>query len=202
VEAAREVALKLPKVCMLFAVNFNQGTTNMVRVTQSQQQQPLPQPPLQRQASQSDYDAMGIAIDDPLEPGRWVDLGDADALIGLYEKLDLFDKRVYTTKLRIREQLVQLSEGDAKTRRVRGLNRVAVLSMPDDSWDQSILREAWNSYPDLADEMLAISSLRVKMREYKKAVNTAGTPAFNTFRDMLTSANRGPTGTATVKIEK
>jgi hypothetical protein len=174
----------------------------MVRVTQSQQQLPLPQPPLQLQVSQSDYDTMGIAIDDPLEPGKWADLGDVDALIDLYEKLDQFDKRVYSTKLRIREQLVQLSEGDAKTRRVRGLNRVAVLTMPDDSWDQSILREAWNSYPDLADEMLAIASLRVKMREYKKAVNTAGTPAFATFRDMLTSANRGPTGTATVKIEK
>lgn len=138
----------------------------------------------------------------PLSPGEIVEVDDIDGLIDLYEELDAVDKKVYGAKLRIREALARLTEGDQKTRRVRGKRRKAKVEMPGPSWDQSILKECWNSYPDLAPEVMSISSLRVKLREFKKVVGTSGDDAFVNFRDMVTAANRGPVGTPTVKIEE
>jgi len=134
--------------------------------------------------------------------GEVIDIADTDSLLDCYERVDRADKFNYATKLRIRELLAEKTEGNAKTRRVAGRRRLAKVTMPDDSWDQSILREAWNSYPKFRDEYLAISSLRVQSREFKKLVNTAGPPDLTTFRDMLTRANRGPQGVPTISIEK
>ncbi len=153
-------------------------------------------------ASESDAVDAVTEIDNPLSPGEFVSVLDIDGLIDMYEQLDSADKRIYGAKLRIREALAGLTEGDAKTRRVKGKRRTAKITMPDDGWEQSILKEAWNSFPDYAEDVLAIAALRVKLREYKKLVNTSGDASFTTFRDMITNANRGPTGTPTVSIEE
>ena len=167
----------------------------MVRVSQSQQQPPAsrtPDPLLEQFAH----------IDHPLSPGEIVDCQDIDGLIDMYEELDHVDKQIYGTKLRIREALAKMTEGDAKTRRVRGQRRKAKVTMPSDSWEQSVLKEAWNSYPDFSKEVMSIASLRVRLREFKKLVHTSGNDSFNTFRDMVSSANNGPTGTPSITIEE
>lgn len=170
----------------------------MVKVQLSHKQQPLHPLPLHPDGP----DELDNSIYHPLHAGEFVEVDDIDGLIDMYEEIDAVDKKVYGAKLRIRTALANLTEGDAKTRRVKGTRRTAKITMPDDSWDQSILKEVWNSYPDYADDVLAIAALRVKLREFKKLVNTSGTDAFNQFRDMITDANRGPVGTPTVKVEE
>lgn len=138
--------------------------------------------------------------------GELVNNQDVDALIDAYERIDKHDKEVYAAKRAIKLALAALTTGDAKTRRVRGESgRHAVVSMPDDSWDQSKLKEAWNSYPKYREEFLAIAELRVKMREFKKTLSTASDDeAFLQFRRMLFAANKGPSPGATpaIKIEE
>lgn len=129
---------------------------------------------------------------------------DPDSLIDTYEELKTMSDRIYSVQVMIRRRLQEKTVGqtDAKTRRVAGNRRRAVLEMPSESWDQSILKEAWNSFPDLRDECLKISEIGVKLREYKKLVGTSGVAKLETFRDMVKAAQRPPSGVATVKIEK
>lgn len=145
------------------------------------------------------------SILDPIT-GELVDVNDADSLIDAYQRLDAHDKEVYAAKRAIKLAIAALTTGEAKTRRVRGESgRNAVVTMPDDSWDQSKLKEAWNSYPKFRDEFLAISELRVQMREFKKTLNTSSSDeAFSQFQKMLIAANKGPSPGATpsVKIEE
>jgi hypothetical protein len=133
--------------------------------------------------------------------GELVSVRDVDSLIDLYERCKIAGDRLYAVRQAAQRALHDLCEGDAKTRRVRGRRRQAKVETPSDGWDQSILKEAWNSFPALRDEVLKIDSIGVKLREFKKLVNTAGDDAFTTFRDMVSSANRGPSGTPAVTVE-
>jgi hypothetical protein len=145
-------------------------------------------------------------VSDVVSPidGQIVDGNDIDGLITLYERLDAHDKEVYAAKLHIRQLLQGMSEGDGstKTRRVRGKHRQAKIEMPDDSWDQSVLKEAFFAFPQFRDEFIRIDRLAPKMKEVKKLANMSGADDLRTFRDMLLAANRGPSGVATIKIEK
>lgn len=138
------------------------------------------------------------------DPGRkvYVDTTDVDGLIGLYERADAQYKKALDVRRQCAHALEVLTEGDARTRRVRGETREAQVVQPDDYWDQSMLFEAWNSYPKFRDEMLKIATLRVRLRIFKKAVNTSGPPDFEQFRNMVAAANKGPSGTPRIVIEK
>jgi hypothetical protein len=134
--------------------------------------------------------------------GRCADPADADELIDLLESLNEIDSKVYATKIAIREALAKLTEGDAKTRRVQGQRRKAVVEMPGEKFEQSILKSLWESHPKFAHQYLRIGTIDVQVREYRKIINTSSTEAdFTYFRDTLTGANRGQVGTPTVKIE-
>lgn len=144
--------------------------------------------------------SLSTHILDPIT-GELLDPADIDSLIDAYERIDARDKQHYAAKLAIRQALASRTEGDAKTRRVQGHRRKAIVEMPSDSWDQAKLKQIWELYPDLREQCLKIDSIGVKLREYKKLVNTSGTPEFQAFRDNVTAANKGQTGTPTVKIE-
>lgn len=133
---------------------------------------------------------------------KYISPEDPDELIDAFERMD----RYYREAARIRKELVlaiaALTEGDAKTRRVRGQRRRAKVTIASDSWDQSMLMEAWNSYPKFRDGVLKIASIRVGLREYKKIAGESGPKDFEMFRDMLTRANLGSTGTPRVTVEE
>lgn len=171
----------------------------MVRIplggTEPPRGQILPAPPESQQGEFDDFDLIC-----PIT-GEVVDKDDVDALISTYERSKRINDRCYAVMLEIRLLLAAKTEGDAKTRRVRGKTRAAKVEFPSDSWDQSLLKEAFHSFPQHRDSCLKIDSVGVQLREYKKLVNTSGTPDFNTFRDMVTKANRGQTGTPTVTVE-
>lgn len=145
-------------------------------------------------------DLPGLEIECPLT-GEIIEPNDVDGLIDCYERLKLKNDQIYAVLLKIRLALAAQTEGDAKTRRVQGRRRRAVVEMPSESWEQSILKEAFNSFPQYRDQVLKIDTIGVKLREYKKLVNTSGPPDLTTFRDMVARANRGQTGTPTVKVE-
>jgi hypothetical protein len=89
-----------------------------------------------------------------------------------------------------------------RTTRVRGERRRVKLEYPDDAWDQGQLKEAWHAYPQFRDEFLAIGSLKVKLREYKKLAHERGAEPYEAFKSMLAAANRGPQGQPKVTVEE
>lgn len=134
--------------------------------------------------------------------GECISLTDPDSLIDAYERISNFDAKCFAVKQQIRQALGNLTEGDAKTRRVQGKRRKAKVEFPGTKWDQSKLKEAWNSYPQLRDQVLKIDTIGVKSTEYKKLVNTAGAPEVETFRNIVTSAASESDALPTVKVEQ
>lgn len=116
-------------------------------------------------------------------------------------KQQLDDLKSYEDMLRRR--LGELAEGKTKTRRVRGKSHVGKIEMPDDGWDQTILKESWNSYPQFRDEFLKIATIGVKAVEFKKLREmSTDDAAFGSFKSMLEASVRPATGAPRVTMEK
>lgn len=142
-------------------------------------------------------------ITDPLT-GNVVAVGDIDGLADLFEKLVAVEDRIFLAKRDIKSALLAWTslEGiDTKTRRIRGTRRRIKLEMPGPGWEQSILKEAWNAYPVLRDELLRVEKIAVKLREFGKVSNEAGPADFQQFVAMVKSAERSPSGMPSVSVE-
>ena len=146
-----------------------------------------------------------IKSDEVVDPltGEVLNIEDVDALIDLYERVSNFDRRLYATKRRLAEIFWDSTKatGSLKTRRLRGKSRAVKLTAPRDGWHQDILREAWHAYPSLRDECLSIGSVNVSLRGLAKLLSTSGPKDFETFVGMVKSANKGPSGSPSVKVE-
>ena len=132
-----------------------------------------------------------------------VDLTDIDSLIHacVDAKQQLDDLRSFEDT--IRRKLGEFAKGEAKTRRVRGRTLRAKLEMPDEGWDQTILKEAWQSYEKFRDGYLGIGTISVKKREFNKlAEMSTDDPAFRQFKSMLEASVRPATGAPRVSLEK
>lgn len=129
---------------------------------------------------------------------------DVDQMIDAYQEMKAFGDRLYAAQIAIRQKLADITKGqtEAKTRRVQGRRRKAKIEMPSPGWDQSILKEAWNAYPQLRDQVLKIDTVGVKAREWKKLAETAGAPEVEMFRNMIKAAVKPPTGAPTITIEE
>lgn len=165
--------------------------------------EPLPLP----QAKVSAANALLENLEVPhviLPGGEIVELTDADAVIDAYDAIDKLDAQVYATKTRLKQALAEMTEGTAKTRRVAGKRRVAVVTMPDKSWDNGKLKEAYNSFPAIRDQYLRIDRVAVKAVEFNKTRNMAvvDNPPLETFLSMVASAENPPSGNPSVKVEK
>ena len=90
-----------------------------------------------------------------------------DELIDEYDRHATAEQAARLAKLAVVAQLANMAPmvDGCRTTRLRGHNRRVKIEWPDNSWDQSRLKEAWHAYPKLRDELLSISSLRVKLRE-------------------------------------
>jgi hypothetical protein len=149
----------------------------------------------------------GDIIGEIIDPttGVVVDVSNQDDLIDALENIEVELKKFHALKRRVSialTDLTTLSGVETKTRHVAGDRREVEITMPDDYYDQSKLREVWNSYPDMSRQYLRIEKLAVQRRNFKKAMATSGTPAFETFKKMIEQANMGPTGIPYVKIKK
>ena len=135
--------------------------------------------------------------------GSLIDLTDIDSLIrGCVDcKTLLDDLRCFEETLR--RTLGGFTQGEAKTRRVKGKTLQAKLEMADETWDQPVLKEAWESYPKIRDNYLKIGTISVKKVEFNKLANMAtDDPAFKQFSGMLKAALREPTGAPRVSLEE
>lgn len=135
--------------------------------------------------------------------GTLVNMDDIDSLIlaCVDAKQQLDDLRSFEDT--IRRKLGSLATGTTKTRRLKGKTLQAKLEMADDTWDQTILKEAYQSYPKFRDSYLGIGSVSVKLREFKKLPEmSTDDPAFGQFKGMLEGAVRPATGAPKVTIEK
>lgn len=138
-----------------------------------------------------------------LPTGDLVDLKNVDEVISKYQEVAEAAGKLYEAKKALSHALWAMTEeSDKKTRRVRGESRIVAVAQPSDYWDQSVLQEAWNAFPKFRDEAMKIATLRVKAREWKKIVSSKGPKSFETFKEMVNSANRGPSGTPRVTVEK
>jgi hypothetical protein len=127
-----------------------------------------------------------------------------DELIDSYQHYDDVEKEARNARVQIAAALAARSpqSGGCRTARVRGDRRRVKIEFPEDSWDQSRLKEAYYAYPQFRDEFLTIASIRVRLREYGKVVRESGPEAFETFKGMLVAANRGAKGLPRIVIEQ
>lgn len=135
--------------------------------------------------------------------GCIVNLDDIDSLI-----LGCDEAKKQMQELRMFEQLLReaawkKTAGSTKTRRLRGKKYQAKVEQGPRYPVGSILKEAYNSYPQFREQYLRIDSVKLQMREFAKLGGmTSDDPAFDNFRGMLVKAmENGSEGLATVSLE-
>lgn len=136
--------------------------------------------------------------------GEIVSLNDVDAMAETFARIDAMDKEIYAVKVRIRRRFGELAMGDKKTQRVQGKRKLVKVTMPDKLWDQGVLKELYNSFPDVRDDYLKIESIRVRLMEFKKLVNTSvvDNPPLDYFRKTLLAAERPANSPPSIIVEK
>lgn len=143
-----------------------------------------------------------LELTDPLT-GEIVDPKDVDQLAEALQRCSAELDRLHRWHWVLRKHIAEHApDSDTKTRRVRGRRYRLVLTYPDSCWDQSILKEAWNAYPQYRDQLLRIERIAVKKRELRKARNESGPPDWELFRKMILDAERPSNAPPTVKIEE
>jgi len=65
--------------------------------------------------------------------GEVLDLKDADVLISAFERVSAEAGKLWDLKRKIAQAIASLTEGEAKTRRLRGRTRAAKVEMPDEA---------------------------------------------------------------------
>lgn len=147
-------------------------------------------------------EAVNSELLDPVT-GECIDLSDPDAIIDAWEATSRALETLHSYKSALTKRLDEMAQaGDGKTKRLRGQRRQVKIVAADDSYNQSILKEAYHAYPAFRDEFLRIDSLALKLREWKKAVGTTGPADFESFKSLITSASRGPTHAPRIHIEE
>jgi hypothetical protein len=133
--------------------------------------------------------------------GEVVSATDADALIDAFEQVKLMHEELSEAKRNIAHAIAKLTEGEKKTRRVRGKRRRAKVEMPGTDFDQSVLKEAWHAFPERRDEVLKVATITVKLREWKKVKGETGPDDFETFKRMIAMSERPSRATPSITIE-
>jgi pimeloyl-CoA synthetase len=137
------------------------------------------------------------------ETGKRLDPDDVDALIDALEIVKRHLSKCFDHKRAIEDALfARVSKLKTKTRRVKGDRRQARIEMPDKPQDRARLKKIVEKFKIIWPQLIRISAYSVKMREYKKAVNTEGSEVWNEYRDAVKSAILEPTAKPKVIIEE
>lgn len=153
------------------------------------------------QAATETPSAEPAEILDPLT-GELVSVDDVDSVIDLLESLKRMEDAVRDAKVQVTRALAAKAPHEKKTERVAGQRRVAKIEHPGKSWDNSKLKEAWNSYPKFRDQYLRIAAIDPQLREVDKLRGTSGPADLESFKSMVLSAEREPTASPRISIEK
>ena len=124
--------------------------------------------------------------------GSVIDTDDIDSLLNACDVVaqDVADLKQFHNELR--EIAWSKTSGTNKTRHLVGKTHKGSVTRADVYPDNSILVQAWQTYPQYRDRALKLSSVRPKMREYNKLKQTeTDDPAFATFINMINAAFDG-----------
>ena len=138
---------------------------------------------------------------DPLT-GELVSADDVDMLIDLLDSLKKADEANYAAKVQVIRALAAKSPHEKKTERVAGHRRAVKVEHPSKSWDNSKLKEAWNSYPKFREQYLRIGSIEPQLREVDKLRGTSGPADLESFKSIVLAAEREPTSNPRITIEQ
>lgn len=139
------------------------------------------------------------------ETGELIDANDIDGLAGLLGRLRAKRDELYAPIATVERFLASHAPADdgPRTKRVRGKERTVKIEHPGPSWNNSMLKEAWNSYPKYRDEYLRLERVAPKVREVKKLQETTAVEKdFETFQNMVLDAEQEPTGKPRITVEK
>jgi len=137
--------------------------------------------------------------------GVMVDMDDIDAVIKACDECKTLAADLKTFDDMLRRRAVEFTTGDAKTRRIQGQTLRAKIEMPDETWDQPVLKSLWadERHKEYRDRYLGLGSVNVKKAEFKKLKGlTASDPLFQSFMGALLAAEKPPTGAPRVTLEK
>lgn len=145
-----------------------------------------------------------VATHELMDPttGEIVDGADTDGLITAYENVSRELELLRGARAEIACWLAARTSGDTRTRRLAGKTRLVKIEMPSTTWDNSRLKEAWHAYPQFREKYLRIAEVAPQLIEVNKLRDTTGESDLETFKRMVLSAEREPTGTPYVKVEK
>ena len=147
---------------------------------------------------------MSTSLPDIIDPltGEVLDLDSIDALADAYQRITETMAALGPIKQAIAKRLGDMTEGEARTRRLRGETTRVKVEMPADSYDSGQLQSALNAFPKLGAEYLRIARVEPIRSEVKKLASESGGEAFKTFKGMVMAANNGQTGTPKITIER
>lgn len=144
------------------------------------------------------------SLPDLIDPstGELLDPACVDALAEAHERLKAKEAELCASRQLIARRLAALTEGTAKTRRLRGERTRVKVEMPEPGWNQSQLKSVLNAYPLIAPKYLRIGSVYPIARELAKLRNETGDDSFGNFRDMVLAAELPPSGAPRITIEE
>ena len=110
--------------------------------------------------------------------------------------------KISAVQSELARRLGDMTEGNAKTRRLQGDRIRAVVTMPYDNVDQTVLKEVWNSFGELCLRYLRLGRIDLNLREIKKLRNETGDDRFNLMKKMILGAISPGTASPSIKIEE
>lgn len=135
--------------------------------------------------------------------GEVLDSLDVDQLAAHWEFLRRREDEIRQSKESITRALLNLvPDGDAKTLRAVGKERVVKLEKPGDGWDQAGLRSLWMAGGKWAGIFLRVKEVAVNLVELKKYQASGGDSQLSDFLAHLKDAQRKGYGLPRVVVEK
>jgi hypothetical protein len=124
-----------------------------------------------------------------------------DQLLRLLQQLKHDQQELRACECMVRTELASRCQGDGKTRRIRGDELEAKVVMPNDHWQQTVLKQCAKTDAELSAVYLRIATYAPNLVEVKKMEGTTGNDRFESFKHLLLSA-RGPSNSPpTVTLE-
>ncbi len=134
--------------------------------------------------------------------GEIVDGDDIDGLLAMFQRIQRVRDTMESQLRDLKAHLWNMTTSENKTRYLMGQRLEAKLQEPRASWDQSLLKELWNSFPDLALRYMRISTLSPNLREVDAMRRADGNPQFEGFKKIFLSAERPPTSWPIVTVKE
>ncbi len=134
--------------------------------------------------------------------GEVIDRDNVDAMVEALEQIKKLDSELYTAKVLFIKAIADKTEGPNKVRYLRGETKRVKVTMTGTDFEQKLVRQAWDEFPQYRDKVLKISEISVMKREFAKIVKESGSDDFEKFKKILILAEKPKGGNPTISIEE